>query len=91
MKSLSAIIDRVAYGKPTNVIDMNTEMKRRKSRRLSLLEMFEKHGALDTRDLQKFGTGVSSRIKELRKEGHIILQEYVRPGLHTYTYLGKKS
>jgi hypothetical protein len=66
-------------------------MKRRKNRRLTLLESFKKHGELTTHDLRFFGTGVSSRIHELREDGHVIVPTYERPGLYRYIYKGKRS
>ena len=73
------------------VENLREEMKRRASRKMTLLQMFKINGELNTHDLQQFGTGVSSRIFELRKEGHVIVQRYEKPGLYRYVYLGSKS
>lgn len=53
-----------------------------------LLREFKKRHQLTTRDLAKYGTGCSSRIHELRKEGHVIVTSYVDLGLYRYTYIG---
>lgn len=70
--------------------DMKIEMTRRKSRRESLLLTLKREGELNTKQLEHFGTGVSSRIKELRRSGHRIVTQYEKPGLYRYIYLGNK-
>lgn len=72
-------------------IDMGLEIARRKSKTQRLLELFKAKGEITTRDLYTFGTGCSSRLKELRKEGHVIVSNYERPGFYRYTYLGEKD
>lgn len=55
------------------VQDLRTEMKRRNTTKESMLRTFKKEGELTTLDLiRKFGTGCSSRLFELRREGHSI-------------------
>lgn len=72
-------------------IDVRAEINRRKGQTARLLEQFKKHGELTTADLQKIGTGCSSRIHELRKEGHSILAYYESPGMYRYIYKGKRD
>ena len=71
--------------------ELRTEMKRRSSARMRMLDTFKKQGELTTAEINRFGTGCSSRIKELRKEGHVIVATYERPGVYRYTYLGNKT
>jgi hypothetical protein len=71
--------------------DIRAEFDRRKSQTARLLAQFKKQGELNTADLQRIGTGCSSRIHELRKEGHIIVPTYEKPGMWRYVYLGQKD
>lgn len=71
--------------------DLKEEMKRRNTRRMTMLAAFKKYGELNTKQLNHFGTGCSSRLKELRKEGHAITTHYESPGQYRYVYLGDKS
>jgi hypothetical protein len=73
----------------TQVQDMRAEFKRRYTLRNTMLRSFEANGQLTTRDLNRFGTGCSSRLNELRREGHKIVAQYEKPGEYTYTYIGK--
>lgn len=86
---MSNLLERLARRK-TPAEDMQAEMKRRYTKRNELLRMFENKRVLTTKDLQRFGTGVSSRIFELRKAGHAIVPKYVSPGNFEYHYKGKK-
>jgi len=71
---------------------MREEMKRRISKKKTLLQMFKQKGELTTAEIMRdYGTGVSSRIFELRKEGHVIVSQYEKPGLYRYVYLGDKQ
>jgi hypothetical protein len=72
------------------VLDLRKEMARRQSQTAQLLRQFKLKKVLTTRDLQRIGTGCSSRLHELRKEGHIIVQQYESQGLHSYHYKGQK-
>lgn len=72
-------------------LDLKEEMKRRNNRRASMLRAFQREGELTTKELNRFGTGCSSRLKELRKEGHVIRAEYEKPGEYRYVYLGYKG
>ena len=71
--------------------DIKTEMERRKTRRQSMLAAFKREGELTTKDLLAFGPGLSSRLSELRKEGHCIVAVYEKPGHWRYVYLGDKQ
>lgn len=71
--------------------DVKKEMNRRKSQVARMLEMFKQKGELTTRDLQRIGTGCSSRLNTLRKEGHVIVAQYEKPGMFRYVYLGQKG
>lgn len=71
--------------------DLKAEMTRRKSRRLSMLQLFQKEGELTTKDLLQFGPGLSSRLKELRNDGHKIVSVYEKPGHWRYVYLGHED
>ena len=70
---------------------LELELKRRKGQTARMLEAFKSKNELTTGDLMKIGTGCSSRLKELRKEGHIIVAEYEKPGCWRYVYLGQKE
>lgn len=74
-----------------NVLNLREEMKRRANRRASMLKTFQLKGTLTTKDLLRFGPGLSSRLHELRKEGHVIVTQYEKPGEYSYTYVGQKD
>ena len=78
------------FGLTKKQADLRVEMQRRKSQSQRLLEAFKKRRVLTTRDLNRIGTGCSSRIHELRKEGHLIVAVYERPGMFSYHYKGQK-
>jgi len=71
--------------------DIKTEMNRRKSRRQTMLAAFKLKGELSTKDLLNYGPGLSSRLHELRKDGHSIVTIYEKPGYYRYVYLGSKD
>lgn len=72
--------------------DVREELDRRSSKRQTLLQAFKKRHELTTAEIMRsFGTGVSSRIHELRQEGHVIVTQYEKPGLFRYIYLGQKE
>lgn len=73
----------------TSQSEVKAEISRRRSQSQRLLEAFRKHGELTTRDLQRIGTGVSSRVHELRSENHKIVTVYEKPGLYRYIYIGE--
>lgn len=72
----------------TTQIDVRKEMNRRKSQTARLLEQFKKHGELTTKDLMRIGTGVSSRLHELRSDGHKIVCVRERENFYRYVYIG---
>ena len=63
------------------------EFKRRYTLRNTMLRAFQQNKELTTKDLLRFGPGLSSRLHELRKH-HKIVRTYEAPGLHRYTYKG---
>ena len=72
--------------------DLRKEMERRKTTTGRLLAYLKKYGEIETAELMDhFGTGCSSRLHELRKEGHVIVANYVSPGNYRYVYLGQKE
>jgi hypothetical protein len=72
--------------------ELRAEMKRRSTNRASMLRAFKEDGELTTSDLiRRFGTGCSSRLHELRVEGHSIVATREGPGLYRYTYIGLKT
>ena len=75
----------------SSVIDYKKELKRRQSQTARILHLFKEHGELNTADLQRVGTGCSSRVNELRREGHAIVAIYEKPGMWRYVYLGRKD
>lgn len=72
-------------------IDLRAEMARRKSQRQKMLEQFERYGELTTKDLVRIGSGCSSRLHELRKDGYVIIPIYEKPGLWRYVFKGKRA
>ena len=73
-------------------VALKQEMKRRQTKRITLLGYLEKHGSITTADLWRFGgTGASSRLHELRKAYHISKAIYLEPGLYKYVFKGKKG
>jgi hypothetical protein len=79
------------FTKASPVEDMKEEMVRRRNNRDRLLTAFESKGELTTREIMRFGTGVSSRIFELRKSGYVIKVRYEKPGHYTYIYMGRRD
>lgn len=76
----------------TSILDMQAEMKRRKSKRDDLLAAFIREGELNTGEIMQIaGTGMSSRLKELKRKGHIIVSNQIQSGLWKYTYLGQRD
>jgi hypothetical protein len=71
--------------------DLRQEIPRRKSQTAQILELLkhEPHGNLTNIDLQKIAFNYTMRVSELRKEGHEIEAEYVKPGVFRYFYQGQ--
>lgn len=74
-----------------NKINVKQELDRRRSITARMLEAFKQKRVLTTKELNHFGNGCSSRLHELRKEGHDILAVYERPGHYRYVYRGQKT
>ncbi len=72
-------------------IDVRKELERRKTLEAKLLFLFKNQGEITTRELRNFGTGCSSRLFSLRREGHLIKAQYEAPGQYRYVYLGQKD
>lgn len=63
----------------------------RKSKTARLLDEFKAKGRLTTRDIYRYGTGCSSRLAELRREGHEILAYHIKGSSWEYIYKGEKN
>lgn len=74
-----------------NALDIRKEMDRRKSQRLRVLMLLKRKKYVTTVDLQEIAFNYTMRVSELRKQGHIIKAEYVRPGVYHYIYKGQKA
>jgi hypothetical protein len=70
--------------------DMKEEMKRRKSQCDKIITLFESGKAITTVELMNVAANYTMRISDLRKKGHVITAEYVKPGVYHYTYVGNK-
>lgn len=74
--------------KQPNVRD---EINRRKSQSVRILELLASGQEVTNIDLQKIAFNYTMRISELRKDGHVIIASYERPGVYHYAYLGQKD
>lgn len=72
----------------TKQLDLKQELQRRKSQTQRILERV-KAGDCSNVDLARIGTRYTERVRELRKEGHVILAIYEKPGLWRYVYKGQ--
>lgn len=66
------------------------ELERRKSQTVRILDRI-KQGDATNADLARIGTRYTERVRELRKEGKIIIATYEKPGLWRYTYKGDRD
>lgn len=74
------------------VADLHEELKRRTSKRQTLLGYLKKNGSITTDELWRFGgTGASSRLHELKEDYEISGAIYMNPGCYKYVYRGKKQ
>lgn len=48
-------------------------------------------GTVTTNDLRRIAANYTMRVSELRKDGHKILADYVKPGVHAYYYMGRRD
>lgn len=71
--------------------DVRAEINRRKSQTARILELLQKGGDITNIDLQRIAFNYTMRVSELRKEGHVIIATFNRPGVFDYTYLGCKD
>ena len=71
--------------------DVRTEINRRKSQTARILDLLQKGRDITNIDLQRIAFNYTMRVSELRKEGHVIISEYQKPGVWDYTYLGCKD
>ncbi len=71
--------------------ELKVEFQRQNTTRARMLLAFKREGELNTRELMRFGTGVSSRLYELREDGHRIVRVYEKPGIHRYIYMGNRK
>lgn len=71
--------------------DVRLEINRRKSQTVRILELLTSGKEVTNIDLQKIAFNYTMRISELRKEGHVILATYEKPGVFSYAYLGQKD
>lgn len=69
---------------------LKMELERRKSQTQRILELLQDK-TTNTVELQKIAFNYTMRISELRKEGHIIVANYVKPGFYEYSYGGQKD
>jgi hypothetical protein len=69
-------------------INLREELERRRSLEAKLLFLLQTQKVITTRELRNFGTGCSSRLFALRKEGHKISAVYQAPGQYKYIYRG---
>lgn len=74
--------------KQPNVRD---EINRRKSQSVRILELLTSGQEVTNIDLQRIAFNYTMRISELRKDGHVIIASYERPGVYHYAYLGQKD
>lgn len=71
--------------------DVRAEINRRKSQTARILDLLQKGGDITNIDLQRIAFNYTMRVSELRKEGHVIISVYQKPGVWDYTYLGCKD
>lgn len=74
-----------------NVIDVRKEIERRKSQTQRILEALKGDREVTTITLNRIAFDYTARVSELRKEGHVIVAEYVKPGLFRYHYKGQRQ
>lgn len=68
--------------------EFKLEADRRKSQTKRILDRIKQGNATNV-DLARIGTRYTERVRELRKEGHVILAQYEKPGLWRYFYKGQ--
>ena len=71
--------------------NVKQEIERRKSQAQRMLELLQREVQVYTQDLEKIAFNYTMRVSELRKEGYIIIADYVKPGVFRYTFKGLKG
>ena len=71
--------------------NLRDELTRRKSQSARILDVLASGKDVTNIDLQRIAFNYTMRVSELRKEGHVIIASYERPGVFSYTYLGCKD
>lgn len=77
------------FGLMQKKVDVREELERRKSQSQRILELLKNNQHIYTYDLQKIAYKYSSRLDDLKKDGHRWLAEYEKPGVFRYTYKGQ--
>lgn len=75
----------------SNKPNMRIEMQRRRSQSARILDLLKSGDEVTTLNLARIAFDYTARVSELRKEGHVILAEYEKPGVFRYSYLGQKD
>lgn len=71
-------------------VDVRQEIQRRESQTQRILTLLKKNTYVTNIDLQAIAFNYTMRISELRKAGHTIIADYLKPGIYRYTYKGVK-
>lgn len=71
--------------------ELKLEFQRRKSQSQRILELLKSGRPVYTKDLQSISFKYSSRLDDLKQQGHRWLAEYRKPGVYQYYYKGQKS
>lgn len=72
-------------------LDLQTELARRKSQYVRILDLLKEYGEATNLDFSKITFRYSARLHELRKDGYKIVAVYERPGVWRYMYLGHRD
>lgn len=68
----------------TEQLSLREELRRRKSQNAKVLLLLRNSSYVTTADLRKVAAKYTSRVSDLRKDGHDIQCEYLRPGMYRY-------
>lgn len=71
-------------------MNVKQEIDRRKSQTQRILELLKSKPYVFTHDLERIAFNYTMRVSELRKEGHVIVAVYEKPGMYRYLYQGQK-
>lgn len=72
-------------------VNVRHEIHRRRSQTARILELLKSGQYVTNVDLAKIALNYTMRVSDLRKDGHKILANYVRPGVFSYTYKGRSD